>query len=150
MKNLFGLITLSTFLFFASCSKEALIEPQNAVSTNIEMISQIADDSNIKTPVETTTNVNGIDVTVGFHFSTPTVLNIDFTSSHDFTGSNIETTQTIDFLDGKGDTVSLTFGVNSYTGSNGILDVSLAIGGNDLSGLGIKTSQIVIEDMTME
>ena len=151
MKNLFSLITLSTLLFFASCSKEAIVKPQISDTTDIQMVGKITDDTTINGPIVNTSNADGsgINVIISSHFSIPTELNIYFTSSHNFTDGVIEPTQTLEFVDGNGNTVTLTFGVNSYTGGNGTLAVSLAIGGNDLTGLGVKASQVIVEDVIM-
>ncbi len=148
MKNLMSFFALTTLLLFASCSKEALIQPETVAAAEIETVSSMSQKSDTPMPLETTSHArgNGINVTVTSQSSDAVELVVDFTSNHDFTDSNIEATQTIDFTDGSGNTVTLTFGVNSYSGGNGTLNVHLAMGGNDLTGLEIKTTQIVVED----
>lgn len=144
-----SLFALTTLLFFASCSKEAIIQPETAAVTDVETVNSLVQKSEINMPFETTSHSQGnaINVNVASNSSDGVDLVINFTSSHDFTDSNLETTQTIDFTNSKGDPVTLTFGVNSYSGGNGTLNVNLAIGGNDLTGLGITTTQgIVIDD----
>ena len=153
MKNLIAFFALSTLLFFASCSKEALIQPETEdVSADIEMVKEMVADSKTQALmiISSSAKGDGKEVTVISNNSTFTTLDISFTSSYDFTGSTLASTQTIDFTDGSGNTVSLTFGVNSYSGGNGTLDVSLALGGNDLTGLGMKSAQIIVDDIIMD
>jgi len=152
MKNLMSFFALTTLLIFASCSKEAIIQPETIAVTNVETVNSSVQNSEILMPFETTSHAQGdeINVTVVSQSADGVDLVIDFTSSHDFTDGNIESTQTIDFTDAKGDPVTLTFGVNSFSGGNGTLNVNLAIGGDDLSGLGMKTTQIITEDIAMD
>lgn len=142
---------LTTILFFASCSKEAIIQPETIAQTDVELANSLLQKTNEFMSLENTphSNANGINVTVTSQSTEGVGLTVDFTSSHDFTDSNLEATQNIDFTDGSGNTVTLTFGVNSYSGGNGTLQVNFAMGGNDLTGLGIKTTQIIVEDGVM-
>ncbi|MFK7773526.1 MAG: hypothetical protein AB8F94_15355 [Saprospiraceae bacterium] len=151
MKNLMSFFVLTTLLFFASCSKDALIQPETAAAADVETVNSMVQKSDTPMSLGTPSHSrnNGINVTVSSQSSDGVDLMIDFTSAHDFTDRDLASTQTIDFTDGNGNTVSLTFGVNSYSGGNGTLDVNLAIGGNDLTGLGMKTAQIIVEDDVM-
>lgn len=148
MKNLMSFFALTTLLFFASCSKEALIQPETAAAIEIETVNSMVQKSDTSMPLESPSHArdNGINVTVSSQSSDGVELIVNFASSHNFTDSNLESTQNIDFTNGNGNTITLTFGVNSYSGGNGTLTVNFTIGGNDLTGLEMKTAQIVIED----
>ena len=154
MKNLFSLIVVTAVLLFASCSKEALLEPEFVAPASIEKFEKkgkfqpeaiaISEASSFENTIE-------IPVTTVSSSISGSELMVDFIGNHDFTESNLETTQTLDFTDTHSNTVTLTFGVNSYTGTDGALDVTFAIGGNSLSGLVLVSSQqIIIEDTIMD
>ena len=147
MKNLMSFFAIVSILLLTSCTKDnMLLEPIVDQTTETDEQAYMQDASSTMPMAQARGGSNEIAVTTSSSFQTPTELNISFTSSHDFTSTVIESTQEIDFEDGKGDTVTISFSVNSYSGGNGTLDVTLALGGNDLTGLTIKDAQIVIED----
>ncbi len=135
MNNLMSIIALTTLLFFASCTKEALHTPE----TNT--IGAIAERSTtIQLPVA---RVSSSEESGEY--------TVDFTGSYDFTDSVLEPTQYLNFDDGNGNISTLTFSVISFTGSNGALNAVFAIGSNDLTGLSLTEMQeIVIEDQIIE
>lgn len=135
MRNLISFfafpIVIGTILFFASCTKDALTIPEtNAGGTIAER------STTIQLPVERVGSVEASGEYI-----------VDFASSDDFTNVILEPTQYLKYEDASGNISTLTFSVNSFTGSIGALNAVFAIGSNDLSGLTLtEVQEIIIED----
>ena len=150
MKNLISFFAIVSLFFFASCSKDATLEYQTEVpvSTTTEVLaSTIAFPNPIE---ESAGRSNEVAVTTISAFQTSSELSTNFSSSHDFSDSILENIQTLEFTDAGGNTVTMSFSVNSFSGQNGLLQVSFAKGSNDLTGLELKDNQVIIEDVIME
>lgn len=153
MKNLFSLIVLTSFIFLTSCTKEELFDTSTnpieaAEPTSKAMVAQAAKLSN--PTAESRSGSNPVPVTKISSAVEGSTLAVVFSTAHNFTDANIEATQNLDFTDANGNTVSLTFSVSSYSGSDGAITVSYAIGGNNLGGLDLGDTQIVIEDIMVD
>ena len=154
MKNLIALFTLATFLFLTSCAKEEIIQPDATPETVTEIEAKTST-TGISLGDQTDADAKGSSSTVAVTTDSYSIVGneliVDFSSNHDFSTSIVEATQQLEFVDMGGNTSTLTFQINSHTGGNGYLDVAFAIGGNDLSGLGMEVGQgIVIEDILMD
>jgi len=127
---------LCTALFFASCSKETIEIPTQPTIEG--------------TVGERSTTVE-IEVSEVSSSDNGTELFADFSANFDFTEAVLEPVQYFNFVDGSGNTSTLSFDVNSFAGSNGSLNVELAIGSNNLNGLSLTAIQdIIIEDLDLE
>lgn len=127
---------LFALIFLASCSKETIELP---TQTTIE-----------GTVGERSTTVE-IEVNEISSSDNGTEMFADFTTNFDFSETVLEPTQYLNFVDGNGNTSTLAFNVNTYTGSNDRLDVKFAIGSNSINGLTLSEIQeIIIEDIEME
>lgn len=151
-------IVLVTILLFTSCAKETLIlnetdNLQNVIEqdadfkeTSVSYITEIEDNETSNKSYITLVlqaSVTSVSQTGGEYI-------VDLAVNHDCTNSAVVTNQTVDFIKANGKTVSLAFQVNSYTGSNGALQVALDLSGHNLSGLTLKTAQdIVIEEQVI-
>lgn len=135
MNNLMSFIALTTLLFFASCTKEALQTPEP------NTIDQVAERSTtIELPVARVSSSEESGEYI-----------VDFTSDYDFTEEVLEPTQYLDFTDANGNLSTLTFEVNSFSGSNGSLNAVFAIGANSLTGLSLaEVQEIIIDDVIIE
>ena len=88
-----------------------------------------------------------IQVFSGYTQASASELTVNYSGTHNFANDVIRSTQVVRFTNAQGQAVSLTLAVRSYSAANESLQVSYALGGNNLSGLTIATSQsIVIED----
>ena len=135
MFNKISFFLLVSVLFFASCTKEAIDLTENQIETTVG---------------ERSTT---IEITVGKVSATEDSgeLTVDFTGDFDFTDEVLEVTQYLNFEDASGNPSTLTFQVNSFTGSNGALQAVFAIGGNNLAGLSLtEVQEIIIEDFHIE
>lgn len=152
MKNLLNLIALTTLLFFASCSKEAILEPQTLNVEKTETAAEAFSETKNTTP---TITVNDAVIQINVEKITATATAgeyfVGFSSTHDFSNEILEANQDLDFTDQNGNETTLSFTVNSSNGGAGWLEVTFSIGGNDLSGLDLKSQQkIVTEDIVID
>jgi len=146
-----SLFVFATLLLLASCSKEPMLQTEETSVIPIETVEKISSQSKIGT-IYNTASAKGDGVAVSKISSTVvgTDLIIDFSSSYDFSGKELDGTQSIDFVDASGKVSTLSFQVNSYTRNNTDLQVVFAIGGNRLSGLTIVVGQqIIIEELVV-
>ena len=148
-------IILATILVFTSCAKETLILPETDNSELV--INQDADftTSEVSYISKTTENETSEKsrVTVKLQATVTSVSQVaneyfvNFAVNHDCTKSVVVANQTLDFTDASGKLVMLTLRVNSYTGSNGALQIVFDLSGHDLSGLSLQAAQeIIIEE----
>lgn len=146
MKILISLFTIAAFLFFASCSKDASLSTEDA-ATRMGATWNTIELSDSSSGATTRSTVLQITVSKVLVQQISATLVTDLSSNYDLTGVILEDTQYLRFEDASGNESLLTFTVNNYLGDNGTLDVNFAIGGNDLTGLTLKTTQdIIIED----
>ena len=148
MKNSILFFALTTLLFFASCTKESILQPEQLAATDTETMALIAPTSETEEETKTASaNGSSVDVSKITSSISGNQLTANFSSAYDFTGEDLEAVQTLNFTDGTGKQYKLNFGVVSYSGSDGSLQVVFSIEGNDLNGLGMDVAQgIVIED----
>ncbi len=158
MKNLMSFIVLATILVFSSCSKETITLSE---TDNLQQVINQDTDFDGKeifldteTADEESMEKAGITVKLQATVTSESQVNgkyyVNFSVNHDCTKSVLLANQTLLFTNAQGQSVSLTFAVNSYTGSNGTLQVVFDLGSHNLSGLALKTAQdIVIEELTI-
>lgn len=153
MKNLFSLITLATILFFTSCGKEELIQPEHVSET------RTANYSETMLPAETNSEIfqgsfgetSQVEVATVNSSIVGGKLSVNFTSAQSFFNIDLVENQTLSFVDGSGNESTLPFAVDGHNYSNGVLSVDFTIGGNNLSGWDLKVVQyIIIHDDVME
>jgi len=152
MKNLSALFTLVTLLFLTSCAKEEIIQLEPTPET-IQAI-QAKEDikaASANTNYEAKGSATLVSVTTDSYSIVGNELIVDFSSNYDFSTSIVEANQQLKFVDMAGNISSLNFQINSLSAGNGYLDVTFAIGGNNLTGLGMEVGQgIVIEDIHLD
>lgn len=131
MRNLISYFALVIVLFFASCTKEALVIPQNGQIEQIETRSQT-----ITLQIsEISSSDDGVEYT------------INFSSNYDFSDAVLESTQYLNFTDENENTSTLSFQLEQSTAATEGLTVVYLIGSNDLAGLELTGMQeIIIED----
>ena len=128
------LLLVST-LFFASCTKESITLPTEEIEATIK---------------ERSTTVE-IEVSEISSSDNGTELFLDFSANFDFSEAIVEPIQYLTFSDGAGNTSTLSFSVNSYTGNNGSLQIEFTIGSNNLAGLDLTSIQnVIIDDLHIE
>ncbi|MGK0365863.1 MAG: hypothetical protein ACI85O_002933 [Saprospiraceae bacterium] len=149
-------IVLVTALVFTSCSKETIILSE---TDNLQTVIDQDTDFDAATVYHITKSTDNeamkksritiiLEATVTSASPAANEYFVDFSVNHDCTKSEVVADQTLDFSDAVGKLVSLTFRVNSYTASNGALQLVFDLGGHNLSGLALKTAQeIVIEEI---
>ena len=150
MKNLKSLIVFATLLLLASCSKEPMFQTEDVLESS--SVVETVDDISLQSKnqkIDNTASANGTSIPVSEISNSASLgeLVVDFRSRYNFDGKGLEKTQTLDFTDGGGHVITLTFQVSTSSSLTGGVQVSYLIGGNDLSGLTIIVAQqIVIED----
>jgi len=154
MKNLFSFFAFSVILFFASCTKEAILEPQVDNTTQEELLpfpttenSKAFNSSDDGAGIRSTTlqiNVNKVSVQ-----QASGELLLILSCNYNLTGVTLENSQSLVFEDASGNESTLSFTVNNALGSNGQLNTNFALDGNDLTGLSLKVGQdiVIIDDL---
>lgn len=145
MKNFTSFLTIVAILFFASCDKE---DSQSAVdaATKFGATWNAIEIPGFHGGATTRSTVLQINVSKVMVQQSSGDLLTDLSSEYDLTGVRLEDDQYLRFEDANGNESVLTLTTNSYLGSNGALTASFAIGGNDLTGLTLKTEQFIIID----
>jgi len=137
MKNITSLFAFVAILFFASCTKEAILEPQSDTAQQEEGLLPFPSATNTN-PIYgagTRSTTLQIDVAKVSVQQASGELVLVLSCSYNLTGVTLENSQTLRFEDTSGNESVLTFSVNTAIGSNGQLNTNFAIGGNDLTGL---------------
>jgi len=152
MKNLISLTVFACLLVLTSCTKEdfPLPTPEHnssiadegapvALATSLAQV-QTNEENQLASDIPTmTVRVSRVTATqVGGEYI------VDFAGDFDFTSAQLKNSQTLRFLDSNGVATSLSFATNSFVGSDGALQVTLAISSNDLTGLSLVTAQDII------
>ena len=158
MKNLVSISFVLVVLIFTSCTKDNTVIPALDVAEIQDVDRTIIDKSEDALSIAPTSEIPAeaipitlrLQVTEVASFETSTTYTVDFTGNYDFTGVVVEDLQSLKFTDANGSPVSLNFSVNSYSGSNGTLNIVFAMGGNSIGGLGLDLAQeIIVEDHLM-
>ena len=135
MRNIFVFSFFAILFLVTSCTKEPILIPE---TNDLGVVAERSITIEIEVTEITNSRIGG-------------ELLIDFQAAYDFSEAVLEPTQYLNFVDGSGNQSTLSFQVNSFTGSNGALDVNFAVGANNLNGLELLGLQeIIIEDDELE
>ena len=146
MKNLISLFILAIVLVFTSCGKEDLPQPRNIDVYTTETFDLETDED--QTAIQSNNNLAALITSVEVHTISSTMsggeLLVDFSSTYDFTGVELESSQVLVFTDANGNESNLTFLVNDYNYDNNVLSVDFDLAAHSLSGLTLKNLQYII------
>ena len=148
MRNFLFIFT--SLILLSSCMKEELeiiYEKSTSIETKdlqSESINYTRLNSEEEVSVNTSFKSKSTEVTVITSSQSESEIIVQFDGDYNFSNAFIFGIQLLDFVDGNGKNSTLSFDVNGYQGANGSLDVTYAIGGNDLTGLDLKTSQSIV------